>query len=104
MPITSDTQDIIDLSALEKLKPHSVIVNTARGGIVNESDLKTFLSTHPDVFAAFDVFKEEPVKEHSLFNLPNFFGTSHRSSLTYEGINSMGLAAIKGLDDNIEIN
>jgi phosphoglycerate dehydrogenase-like enzyme len=103
LPLTSDTQDIIDLSALEKLKPHSVIVNTARGGIVNESDLKTFLSTHPDVFAAFDVFKEEPVKEHSLFNLPNFFGTSHRSSLTYEGINSMGLAAIKGLDDNIEI-
>ena len=103
LPLTPDTENIIDLSALQKLKSHSVIVNTARGGIVNEDDLKTFLGAHPDVFAAFDVFKDEPVKEHSLFNLPNFFGTSHRSSLTYEGINSMGLAAIKGLDDNIEI-
>lgn len=103
LPLTSDTENIIDFSALRKLKSHSVIVNTARGGIVNENDLNTFLSSHPDVFAAFDVFKDEPVKDHSLFNLPNFFGTSHRSSLTYEGINSMGLAAIKGLDDNIEI-
>ena len=103
LPLNADTENIIDFSALQKLKPHSVLVNTARGGIVNESDLKDFLVTHLDVFAAFDVFKEEPVKEHSLFNLTNFFGTSHRSSLTYEGINSMGLAAIKGLDDNIEI-
>ncbi len=36
LPLTSDTQDIIDLSALEKLKPHSVIVNKVRGGIVKK--------------------------------------------------------------------
>ena len=103
LPLNSETENIIDSSALQKLKPHTVIVNTARGGIVNENDLIDFLSKNQDSFAAFDVFKEEPVKEHNLFHLTNFFGTSHRSSLTYEGINSMGLAAIKGLDDNIEI-
>ena len=47
-----------------------------------------------------DVYAEEPVLENPLFELPNFFGTSHRSSLTHEGINAMGLAAIAGLDDN----
>ena len=49
------------------------------------------------------MFLKEPVINYNLFNLKNFFGTSHSSSLTYEGINSMGMAAIKGLDDNIEI-
>ena len=52
-------------------------------------------------FAGFDVFEEEPAFDNPLLNLPNFFGTSHRSSLTLEGINAMGLAAINGLDDNI---
>ena len=79
------------------------MVNTARGGIVQEEHLAQFLVTNPDSFAAFDVFDEEPVKDKTLFQLDNFFGTSHRSSLTHEGINAMGMAAIAGLDDNIEI-
>ena len=82
------------------LKPSISIINTARGGIVNESALHAFLSSKPDSFAAFDVYAEEPAIENPLFELPNFFGTSHRSSLTHEGINAMGLAAIAGLDDN----
>ena len=43
------------------------------------------------------------ILNNPLFKLKNFFGTSHRSSLTNEGILSMGLAAINGLDDNIDI-
>ena len=90
-------------NALLKLKSHVVLVNTARGGIVKEKDLISFLSSNPDAFAAFDVFAEEPAVNNPLFNLKNFFGTSHRSSLTFEGINSMGMAAINGLDENINI-
>jgi len=103
LPLNDGTNNILNFSTLNKLKPASVLVNTARGGIVNEPDLHSFLIDRPDCFAAFDVFKEEPVKQNNLFELDNFFGTSHRSSLTHEGINSMGLAAIKGLDDNINI-
>ena len=62
--------------------------------------MHAFLSNNPDSFAAFDVYAEEPSTGNPLFELPNFFGTSHRSSLTHEGINAMGLAAIDGLDDN----
>ena len=80
-----------------------VIVNTARGGIVNEVDMANFLLSNPNSFAAFDVFSDEPVRDKTLFNLDNFFGTSHRSSLTHEGINAMGMAAITGLDDNMKI-
>jgi phosphoglycerate dehydrogenase-like enzyme len=100
LPLLPETEDIISTKELSLLKPSISIINTARGGIVNESALHAFLSSQPNSFAAFDVYAEEPVLENPLFELPNFFGTSHRSSLTHEGINAMGLAAIAGLDDN----
>ena len=100
LPLLEETENIISSKELSLLKSSVSIINTARGGIVNEPALHTFLSNNPDAFAAFDVFAEEPALENPLFELPNFFGTSHRSSLTHEGINAMGLAAIAGLDDN----
>ena len=100
LPLLTETQDIINTKELSLLKPSISIINTARGCIVNESALHAFLSSNLDSFAAFDVYAEEPAIENPLFELPNFFGTSHRSSLTHEGINAMGLAAIAGLDDN----
>ncbi|MDC0922787.1 NAD(P)-dependent oxidoreductase [Gammaproteobacteria bacterium] len=100
LPLLPETEDIISAKELSLLKPSISIINTARGGIVNESALHAFLSNNPHSFAAFDVYAEEPVLENPLFELSNFFGTSHRSSLTNEGINAMGLAAIAGLDDN----
>ncbi|MDB9909862.1 phosphoglycerate dehydrogenase, partial [Gammaproteobacteria bacterium] len=103
LPLNEGTQNIVNKEALAHLKPSAVIVNTARGGIVNEEELFNFLKLNRDNFAAFDVFHEEPVIKNSLFELENFFGTSHRSSLTFEGINSMGMAAINGLDDNVNI-
>jgi len=100
LPLLPETEDIISSKELSLLRPSVSIINTARGGIVNETALHAFLSNNPDAFAAFDVYAEEPVLENQLFELPNFFGTSHRSSLTHEGVNAMGLAAIAGLDDN----
>jgi D-3-phosphoglycerate dehydrogenase len=100
LPLLPDTQNMISTKELNLLKPSVSIINTARGGIVDELSLHAFLSNNPNAFAAFDVYAEEPALENPLFELPNFFGTSHRSSLTHEGINAMGLAAIAGLDDN----
>ena len=103
LPLIASTQNIISKKELDYLKPDVCIINTARGGIINEEDLFKFLSQQPLSFAGFDVYKEEPAINNPLFKLTNFFGTSHRSSLTNEGISSMGMAAINGLDDNIEI-
>ena len=100
LPLLPDTQNMISTKEFNLLKPSVSIINTARGGIVDEFSLYAFLSNNPEAFAAFDVYAEEPALESPLFELPNFFGTSHRSSLTHEGINAMGLAAIAGLDDN----
>ena len=103
LPLTASTENIISLDELNELRSNVCIVNTARGGIVNEKDLYIFLSKNPCSYAGFDVYKEEPAINNPLFKLRNFFGTSHRSSLTNEGILSMGMAAINGLDDNIDI-
>ncbi len=103
LPLTAATENIISLDELNELRSNVCIVNTARGGIVNEKDLYIFLSKNPCSYAGFDVYKEEPAINNPLFKLKNFFGTSHRSSLTNEGILSMGMAAINGLDDNIDI-
>ena len=103
LPLSKETVNLIDAPKLAKLKSNVCIINTARGGIVNEGDLNNFLVENKTAFAAFDVYEEEPAFENPLLKLPNFFGTSHRSSLTTEGINAMGIAAINGLDDNINI-
>ena len=103
LPLLPETENIISSNELNQLKPNICIINTARGGVVNEDHLYSFLLSNPNAFAGFDVYKEEPALKNPLFALPNFFGTSHRSSLTNEGINSMGMAAINGLDDNIYI-
>ncbi len=103
LPLTASTENKISLEELNELKSNVCIVNTSRGGIINEKDLYIFLSENPCSYAGFDVYKEEPAINNPLFKLKNFFGTSHRSSLTNEGILSMGMAAINGLDDNINI-
>ena len=104
LPLSKETANLIAAPEFNKLKSSVCIVNTARGGIVNEADLYNFLVNNQMAFAGFDVYEEEPAFGNPLLQLPNFFGTSHRSSLTTEGINAMGIAAINGLDDNVNIN
>jgi len=103
LPLSKETANLIAAPEFTKLKSSVCIINTARGGIVNEVDLYNFLVENQTAFAGFDVYEEEPAFENPLLQLSNFFGTSHRSSLTTEGINAMGIAAINGLDDNINI-
>ena len=103
LSLSKETDNLIAAPEFNKLKSSVCIINTARGGIVNEEDLYNFLVKNQTAFAGFDVYEEEPAFENALLQLSNFFGTSHRSSLTTEGIYAMGIAAINGLDDNINI-
>ena len=100
MHVNDETRDMISESFLRKCKKDVKIINTSRGGIINEEHLEKFLSENENAFAALDVFEEEPAFNSPLLNLPNFFATSHLGSMTEEGVISMGLAAIKGLDQN----
>ena len=62
MPFTSETKNLINYSILKKMKKNSIIVNTARGGIINENDLEKALNENLISGAALDVFLKEPVE------------------------------------------
>ena len=97
LPLAEDTKNFISKNELSMMRKDAVIVNTSRGGIVNENDLYNYLMENSEAFGAFDVFKKEPIFNSKLFKLSNFFASSHRASLTNEGIFNMGMAAIDGL-------
>ena len=100
LPLTDETSHIINDNFLGLCKSNLKIINTSRGGIIDEENLKRFLEKNENAFAALDVFEEEPAFNSPLLNLKNFYATSHLGSMTEEGVVAMGLAAINGLDEN----
>ena len=100
LPLTAETSYLINDNFLNLCKKDLKIINTSRGGIINEKHLERFLHENHNAFGALDVFEEEPAFNSPLLNLDNFFATSHLGSMTEEGVIAMGLAAITGLDQN----
>lgn len=99
IPLNSGTKNMINKNAFKQMKESIILINTSRGGIVDEVELYKFLKNNNLAFASFDVFEHEPAFKSPLLKLDNFFASSHRASLTEQGIESMGIAAINGLGD-----
>jgi D-3-phosphoglycerate dehydrogenase len=100
LALAPETKGIVNRSVLNGLKPGSYLINTARGGIVDEDALKHALLAKRLAGAAFDVFGEEPPEDRQLLSLDNFVGTPHIGGGTEEAVLAMGRAAIAGLDDS----
>lgn len=83
-PLTDSTRNILNKDAFAKTKKGVRIINCARGGLVNETDLKAALDSGQVAGAAFDVFEIEPAKEHALFGNENFICTPHLGASTSE--------------------
>ena len=79
-----DNKPIINLENIKKMKKKPIIINTSRGNLVNENDLKFALLNNLIKGAALDVFSEEPAKENILFNSPNLILTPHIAASTSE--------------------
>lgn len=99
IPLSSGTKNMINKNAFKQMRESIILINTSRGGIVDEVELYKFLKNNNLAFASFDVFEHEPAFKSPLLKLDNFFASSHRASLTDQGIESMGIAAINGLGD-----
>ena len=97
VPKTAATIGLYDENVLARLRPDCVLVNTCRGGIVDEDVLYERLSTNKLAAACFDVFAIEPAINDKLINLPNMLSSPHIGAATDEARISMGLAAIEGL-------
>ncbi|TGL45851.1 phosphoglycerate dehydrogenase [Leptospira perdikensis] len=79
VPLTTQTRNLLDHSKFSLMKPKAVLVNTARGEIVNEKDLFEYLKSAPLGCAAMDVFEEEPY-HGPLCELQNVILTQHMGS------------------------
>jgi phosphoglycerate dehydrogenase-like enzyme len=100
IPLNHHTRGLLDSRRLALLKPTAVLINSARGGLVDEVALKAMLMDGRLAAAAFDVFAVEPPSDPELLSLPNFLATPHIGGSAHEAILAMGRAAIQGLDVN----
>lgn len=100
VPLDDSTRGFITAERLTLMKPTAILINVARGGLVDEVALKSALVGKQLAAAAFDVFAEEPPQDMELLNLPNFLATPHIGGSAVEAILAMGRAAIDGLDIN----
>jgi D-3-phosphoglycerate dehydrogenase len=83
-PLTRDTKGLLDREAFAKMKDGVMIINCARGGIVNEQDLYEVVTTGKVAGAALDVFEQEPPGEHPLLQLEQVICTPHLGASTGE--------------------
>jgi D-3-phosphoglycerate dehydrogenase len=85
LPLTPESRNMIDAARLALMKPSAIVVNTSRGGIVNEAALYQAISSGKLFGAGFDVFEvEPPTSDHPLMSLPTFVGTPHAAAGTVE--------------------
>ena len=79
-PLTPQTYHLISKSSLETMKSGAVLVNIARGALIDESAMCEVLARRPDLHAILDVFEQEPLPTDSqLWNLPNALISPHNS-------------------------
>ncbi len=96
--LNETTRNLITYDKLKLTKKGAVLINTARGGIVNENDLARALGDGSLHAAACDVFEEEPPrKDHPLLGLDNFIATPHIGATTDEALYRVGINVVNGI-------
>jgi len=98
-PLTDKTRNILSEEALAKARKGVLVINCARGGLVDESALRAALDSGQVGGAAFDVFVEEPAKANPLFGAPNFVATPHLGASTNEAQENVALQVAEQMSD-----
>jgi D-3-phosphoglycerate dehydrogenase / 2-oxoglutarate reductase len=96
-PLTPENKGMIDEKALKTMKPTAILINAARGGLVNEADLYRGLKDKVIAGAGIDVFENEPPSESPLLELDNVVLTPHTAAFTFEGMNNMSVGVVEQL-------
>ena len=99
LPLNSSTENIISRDRLQMLKKDAILINLARGGLIDEDALKQILLENKIAGAALDVFAIEPPTDTEFALMDNVLVTPHIGGSTEEAILAMGMAAIVGLDN-----
>src|SRR5260370_1360260 len=97
-PSPRKTPGFFDAPRLARMKRTAFLVNTARGGIVDEKALYDALKANRIAGAALDVFVEEPTpQDNPLLTLPNFIAAPHVAGVTKEAVDRMAIVAVQNI-------
>ncbi len=100
-PLTDATKYLVNTATLSLMKETAIVINSARGGIVNEKDLFYALKNKNIAGAALDVYEIEPPTDTELLALPNLICTPHIGGNAKEAVKLMGMSAINHLKNEI---
>lgn len=95
VPLTEKTFRFIDYKMFKIMRPGSVFINTSRGNVIVQDDLKKILQENHLLGAALDVYEVEPLTDKELISIPNLITTPHIGGNSEEAILSMGKSAIE---------
>lgn len=99
VPMTDKTRNILSAENLARTRRGVIIVNAARGGLVDEAALRKLLESGHVAAAAFDVFSVEPARENVLFGAPNFVATPHLGASTTEAQENVAVQVAEQMSD-----
>ena len=103
IPLSVETENLIGAEELAQLKPSAILVNCARGGIVNEDALYETLKAEKIFGAGIDVFAIEPTPgDHPLFTLDNVLVNPHAAASAVECLERMGVQAAQNILDQFD--
>ncbi|MGK7369311.1 MAG: 2-hydroxyacid dehydrogenase [Candidatus Halalkalibacterium sp. M3_1C_030] len=96
-PLTDETHHLLDREILSALPEHAIVVNTARGPVIDEEALAEALHTGRIGGAGLDVFEDEPDVHPKILNAPNCVITPHIASATHQSRKSIGMLAANAI-------
>jgi D-3-phosphoglycerate dehydrogenase len=103
VPLTGETKGLLGRARIARMKPGAVLVNTARGGIVDEAALAEALAAGRVLGAGIDVFESEPpANDNPLLKLPNVVLSPHVAGITEDSARKMAVGAAQGIVDALQ--
>ena len=97
--LNDETKNMFNAKSLKSMKPSSVLINCARGGLINEADLKVALDNDVIAAAAVDVYETEPATNSPLFNAKNLLLTPHLGASSKEAQSNVAIDVAEQVAD-----
>jgi D-3-phosphoglycerate dehydrogenase len=96
-PLSLGLKNFINKDTLKMMKSSAIVINTARGGLINQDDLNWALKNKIIAGAAIDAYEIEPPEDKVFINIPNLIATPHIGGNSQEAVEAMGIASIENI-------